>query len=191
MISQNNDLFIQIKDCKDLRELYENKDNIGNASVVLINADNMADDVCSEAAEWLSDAPFITVFAAENIKRFSYEMLSLFDIRLGGEEYPAAKAKADDKYRLLCGSAAYYALLSGTSETALNFVTVLTSYEGFDSAVESYIEKICKDKTASQLRVLISCLVSARKCGIESVLSAESEGFYELMSQKTEDKADE
>lgn len=191
MTLQNNNLFTLITDCKNLCELYENRDNIGNASVVLINADNMADDVCADAAEWLSDVPFITVFAAENIKRFSYELLSLFDVRLGGDDYPAAMAKADNRYRLLCGSTAYYALLSGTSETALNFVTVLSADEGFSPAAESYIEKICRDKTASQLKVLAKCLTAARRSGIDGVLSAESEGFYELMSQKTEDKADE
>jgi len=191
MIFQKNELYTEIKDCKNIKELYENRESIEDASVVLVYADDMADDACSEAAEWLSDASCITVIAAEDVERLSYDILSLFDVRIGGCEYPAEKARADEKYRLLCGSGAYFKLLNGKADTAPNFVTIPETDEDFASAAKKYIETICKDKTPSQLRILTDCLVKARKSGIESVFSAESEGFYELMSQKAEENADE
>lgn len=184
-------LFIEISGCKALSELCGEKEKLEGESVILLHGDDIENMITCDSAAWLSDAPFITVFAAEDIARFSYEFLSAFDVRLGGSEYPASSAKADDRYRLLCGDTAYELLLGGKTENAPNFVTVLSGEKPFAAGALSYVKRVCGDKTQTQMKVLTGCLKAAVNGGTEAVLTAESEGFYALMAQKTEDAADE
>lgn len=191
MIIQKHKLFTEIIGCKALGELYSEKEKLDGISVLLLHGDDMEEAPDDAVASWLSAVDFITVFAAENISRFSYEFLSEFDVRLGGAEYPASSARADDRYRLLCGDTAYEVLSSGTSDTAPNFVTVLSGEESFDAKALAYVNRVCGDKTEAQMKILTRCLKAAVNDSIKAVLTAESEGFYALMAQKTEDAADE
>lgn len=191
MIIQKHNLFTEINGCKTLGELYSEKEQFDGTPVLLLHGDDMGDVIDESAAAWLSAVDFITVFAAEDISSFSYEILSKFDVRLGGMEYPASSAKADDRYRLLCGDTAFEILSSGTSDTAPNFVAVLSGEESFAVKALMYVKRVCGDKTEAQMKVLTRCLKAVVKGGTEAVLTAESEGFYALMAQKTEDSADE
>lgn len=191
MIIHNKNVFTEIKDCRTLNELYSSREQLSDAIVVLVHGDGMADELSAEAAEWLMKVPFAVIFAAEKISGFSYEFLSLFDVRLSMENYPASAVKADERYRVLCGDTAYYAVCSGDCADAPNFVTVIGGEENFSDEASVWTEKICGGKTPTQLKVLVNCLTAIRRSGIDAVLSAESEGFYELMAQKTEDKSDE
>ena len=80
---------------------------------------------------------------------------------------------------------------SGKSTNAPNFVTVFTEDDEFSKQAESYVSHICGDKSKKQLKILIGCLKAASKGGTDAVFTAESEGFYALMAQKTEDETDE
>lgn len=191
MIIHNKNVFTEIKDCSTLNELYDSREQLSDAVVVLVHGNGMTDEISAEAAEWLMKVPFAVVFAAEKISGFSYEFLSLFDVRLSREKYPASAVKADERYRVLCGDTAYFALCSGGCADAPNFVTVLDGEENFSDEASVWTEKICGGKTSAQLKVLVNCLTAVRRSGIDAVLSAESEGFYELMAQKTEGKSDE
>jgi len=191
MIIQNHNGFTEITGCKALCELYAERDRLGDMPVILVHADDMEDTVSEETAAWFMDVPFITVIAAEDTGRFSYNLMSLFDVRLGGNPYPAASAEADERYRFLCGDTAYEMLSAGKTENAPNFVTVLSDDEGFSAVAVSYLEHICSGRTSGQLSILTGCLKAASKGGTEAVLSAESNGFYALMAQKTEEQSDE
>lgn len=191
MIIKNHKLFTEIFDCKSLDLLYSDKNKFDEESVLLIHGDVMDEEADSEATSWIADAAFITVFAAEDITRFSYRFLSQFDVRLSRTEYPATSVDVDDRYRFLCGDTAYELLCSKKTVNAPNFVTVFTEDDEFSKQAESYVSHICGDKSKKQLKILIGCLKAASKGGTDAVFTAESEGFYALMAQKTEDETDE
>ena len=70
-------------------------------------------------------------------------------------------------------------------------MTVLSGEETFPEQAQAYVRRVCGDKTQAQIKVLTKCLRSAVRGGTEAVLAAESEGFYALMAQKTEDASNE
>lgn len=190
MIFQKNELFTEISGCNSLSEIYSEKIKLDDEAIVLIYGDELIED-SAETASQLAKADFITVFASEDITRFSYRFLSQFDVRISGKEYPADLAEADERYKLLCGASAYELLRSGKTENAPNFVTVLTDEGNFSQQAQAYVSRVCGDKTRAQIKVLAGCLKAAVKGGTDAVFKAESEGFYALMAQRTEDKADE
>ncbi len=191
MTFQKHELFTEINGCKSLTRLYSEKNQLKDVSILLIHGAEMEDESDSMVTSWIMGSDFITVFAAEDITKFSYNFLSQFDVRLSSVEYPASCVIADERYRLLCGDTAYELLKNGKTESATNFVTVLSAEETFSEQAQAYVRRVCGDKTQAQIKVLTKCLRSAVRGGTEAVLAAESEGFYALMAQKTEDASNE
>lgn len=181
----SNNGWLKVELQSSFQELLQEGSKISDTSILLLMADGVSDDMDAKTRESLLNAPFLTVFAAENLNQYSYQTLSAFDVRLASEQYSAEKVQLDERYRLLCGETAYDRMCHANCEFAENFVTIPEMEDGFANGVFAYMNTLCKEKSDEQLAILVGCIRAAQS-GRAAVLKAESEGFYRLMQQKTE-----
>lgn len=169
----NKQNYICVSELKSFSEFAEKYDQISDNFAVLFTIEEEI-QYTSQEKEFLLNLPFITVIAGNNLSCMSLDFLMLFDVRLSDNEYIIDNDKIIDNER--------FCILFGKK------ANIIRKTENSD--YDSYFSKLFKDKSVSNIKSLVKCLVTARSGDLQKVFYEESVNFYTMIKEKVEDNSD-
>lgn len=154
-----------------------------------------------EIANYFKKLNVLTAIASPSLQEVSYDVMTLFDIRLSYSPYMldsrrVLSCEQKKSYEICCGQKAmneYDRYIGNGSEGTFTtkLVSLLPENEDLVSNVCVYIENLFAGKDIYQNRSILSCFICARNGERESVLREESCRFYRLIKRKADISHDE